>query len=1360
MDSRQLRFIQVKCEKKLFRLVPPAMNSARVPFILAATIAAISSKLLAQGYAPADAVKKMKVADGFEVKLVASEPMVRQPVCIEFDDRGRLWTIQYLQYPNPAGLKRVKVDRYSRTVYDKVPEPPPRGPKGADRITILEDTDGDGAADKAHDFVNGLNLATGIAFGHGGVFVLQVPYLLFYPDKNGDDIPDGDPEVCLTGFGMEDAHSVANSLMWGPDGWLYGCQGSTVTANIRGIEFQQGVWRYHPITKRFELFCEGGGNSWGLDFDKDGNLIYATNFGGYRGLHGVQGGYYWKSFGKHGALHNPYTYGYFEHMPHDNFVGGHVTVGGMIYQSEGLPEAFRNTYIHVDTLGHAIHWNKILPFGSSFQTKHGGTLVDGNDSWFAPTDLTISPDGALYFSDWYDKRTAHPDPDADWDTTNGRIYRLQAKGTNSVTLPDFKKAKSDDLIGLLSSKNDWIVRRARRGLADRRDVTVYPKLRAQVFDAKDEHLSLESLWALHVSGGADEAFLNDCLDHSSANIRRWAVRLLGDQTEISPTTAEHLLKIAEKDSDITVRSQLACTAKRIPAKAGLFISSVIAQRDVDVKDPHIPMLLWWTVEKNAAVASKGIVDLFASAEGWRSGITRETILPRAMRRFATEGSGPTLEACARILETSPQTERDKMIVALEQGFSEQPKEKRLSDLNKLPASLKNQLVALWKDDTTDTTIIRLLARLNFAPAKGRALALATTKATSQQLRLTMLQTLGETGEHTSDLLKIVSAPDESNEIKIAALGVLQQADSADVTPALLGEYSKFNEPVRNKTRDVLLGRKSSALAFLQQINSGKVSAKEIPLDQVRQVSLHQDKQLDDLVRKFWGNISSGTPEEKLADIRRFNNDLRAASGDAARGHEVFLKTCSVCHELYGEGEKVGPELTHANRQDKDFLLASIVDPSAVIRKEFLNYSVELSDGRVISGVIVEQSASSLTVAGARNERTTVSRDKVVSIQESSVSLMPEGLLHPLTPQERRDLFAYLQSTKPVEIKKAEAPRPPSAHALEKIKVTGQKFVGSVSGKEFTPIGFNYDRDYKSRLLEDYWATEWQTVTEDFKEMKALGANIVRIHLQLSKFMETANKPNEESLKRLAKLVSLAEETGLYLDVTGLACYRKADVPAWYDSTAENERWTAQANFWRAVAKTCANSPAVFCYDLVNEPVFPAEKMKDWLHGELGGFVYGQTVTRDPTNRSRPEIARQWTAKLVSAIRESDQQTSITIGLLPWEGADTISTLASQLDYISFHIYPKSGKLDEDLQTAKTFSVGKPVVIEELFPMNCNSAQLRDFIEQSRQYATGWISFYWGQTPEQLRNATTISDAVLRDWLQVFPTSNRTVQSKG
>src|SRR4051794_37745693 len=358
-------------------------------FSLAAVVlVGLSAGLLRpQGHAPGVAASKMTAADGLAVPPVAAEPLVRQPVAVDFDDRGRPWVMQYLQYPNPAGLARVKVDRYSRTVYDRVPEPPPRGPKGADRLTILDGLDADGRATTAKDFVGDMNLASGFAFGHGGVFVLPTPSLLFSPARAGGDAPAGDPVVLLRGFGMEDAHSVANSLTWGPDGWLYGCQGSTVTANVRGVEFQQGVWRYHPLTHAFELFCEGGGNAWGLDFDRHGNLAYSTNVGGFTMVHGVQGGYYWKSFGKHGPLHNPHAYGYFDHVPHRNFRGGHVTVGGILYRGDTFPPRFRDRYVATDLLGHNVYWHDVEPNGSVPRPPPRGEALRPHDPRLPPPPL-------------------------------------------------------------------------------------------------------------------------------------------------------------------------------------------------------------------------------------------------------------------------------------------------------------------------------------------------------------------------------------------------------------------------------------------------------------------------------------------------------------------------------------------------------------------------------------------------------------------------------------------------------------------------------------------------------------------------------------------------------------------------------------------------------------------------------------------------------------------------------------------------------------------------------------------------------------------------------------------------------------
>ena len=333
-------------------------------------------------------------------------------------------------------------------------------------------------------------------------------------------------------------------------------------------------------------------------------------------------------------------------------------------------------------------------------------------------------------------------------------------------------------------------------------------------------------------------------------------------------------------------------------------------------------------------------------------------------------------------------------------------------------------------------------------------------------------------------------------------------------------------------------------------------------------------------------------------------------------------------------------------------------------------------------------------------------------------------------------------------------------AKEWVTVSKDKegFVRATSGRRFIPWGFNYDRDYKSRLLEDYWESEWSTVVEDFREMKQLGANVVRIHLQFAKFMDAPDRPKEKSLERLGRLAKLAEETGLYLDLTGLACYRKKDVPAWYSSLGESARWAAQARFWDAVARRCAGSPAVFCYDLMNEPIVPGGKRKpgDWLAGELGGFVYCQFISLDQAGRPRPDIARQWIGQLVTAIRKRDQRHMITVGLLPnsledspWPSGFLPQKVAGKFDFVCVHLYPKTGQLKEDLKTLHGFKVGKPVVIEETFPLSCTTPELRQFLEASRKDAAGWIGFYWGQPPSELSKSGSIGDAITAGWLKIF-----------
>jgi putative membrane-bound dehydrogenase-like protein len=995
----------------------------------------MASRAGAQGYAPEIAPSKMTVADGFAVDLVAAEPHVRQPVCIEFDDRGRLWVVQYLQYPNPAGLKRVKVDRYSRTVYDRVPDPPPRGPKGADRITILEDTDDDGRIDRSKDFVSGLNLATGIAFGYGGVFVLNVPYLLFYPDRNHDDVPDGDPEVLLSGFGMEDTSSLANSLTWGPDGWLYGTQGTNITAHIRGIDFEQGVWRYHPITHEFELFCEGGGNSWGLDFDETGNLFYSTNYGGYVMVHGMQGAYYTKQFQKHGDLHNRFAFGYFEHVPHTNFQGGHVTVGGTVYQESLFPARFRGKFIAADLLGHGVNWHTIMRDGSTVRTAHGGSLLKANDTWFAPSDLTTGPDGAVYVSDWCDKRTAHPDPDADWDRTNGRVYRIRpAKAAipKPASLPAGEDRTTDRLIERLFSADGWHARRALRMLAERRGSRAVPPLLSRLHATNDPIVALRCLWGIHASGGFDERLAAELLGHPAEAVRAWTIRFLGDEHNVTAAIEVRLRQIGASDPSPVVLAQLACSAKRLPALCGLRIAASIAENPVSANDRYIPLLAWWAVESHATADRPFAVETFASKAAWQTPLIRDVIVGRLLKRYAAEGSSEGFAAAAQIFRSAPsQTEKMRLLAELDEGLrmigARPAKELPLGSsftrfaaaksetpagrgrLSTVPPELHPVLEEIWNDHAVDPLVLRVACRLGSGDAYRRVIRLIADETLPRPARIELLRILDEMGDGDCVAPVLAILRDSRDEtLEAAALSTLGRFDQVQIAQAVLSEYPTMSVPVRSAARSLLFGRPDWARGLLASIDRGEIPAADVQTDELRRVALFNDSDLDARVRKRWGNIRAGTPEEKLADIRRISNDLRAAAGQPKQGHELFKKSCATCHTLFGEGNKIGPDLTTANRKDRDFLLISIVDPSVQIRKEFLAYVVTTNDGRVFTGLIADQSPSSVTLVGPKNERISIRRSEIEEIKESSQSLMPERLLEPLKPQELRDLFSYLQ----------------------------------------------------------------------------------------------------------------------------------------------------------------------------------------------------------------------------------------------------------------------------------------------------------------------------------------------------------------
>lgn len=339
--------------------------------------------------------------------------------------------------------------------------------------------------------------------------------------------------------------------------------------------------------------------------------------------------------------------------------------------------------------------------------------------------------------------------------------------------------------------------------------------------------------------------------------------------------------------------------------------------------------------------------------------------------------------------------------------------------------------------------------------------------------------------------------------------------------------------------------------------------------------------------------------------------------------------------------------------------------------------------------------------------------------------------------------------------------PPTRPVMEKVGISqdGKRFVLTDSGKTFVPWGFNYLGRF-GELVEESWATDWPRVENDFREMRKLNANVVRVHLQFATYMKGPNEVDQAELARLRKMLDLARDVGLYLDLTGLNCFRLKAIPAWYDQMDEAERWQAQAAFWEAIARTCAGHPAVFCYDLMNEPIItgpaPKEGEPRWVAGELGGFHFVQRLTTDRRGRDDKVIAEAWVAKLTAAIRKHDPHTPITVGVIPWAHVwPTAKPLfyspevGRHLDFVSIHLYPGKGEVQKAITALAVYDVGKPLVVEETFPLSCSIEELDQFIDGTADRADGWISHYFGHTIEEHRKGAEPGGEAVAKFLEYW-----------
>lgn len=961
---------------------------------------------------PAESARSFKVAADLRFDQVLSEPTVRQPLSMSFDERGRLWLVQYIQYPHPAGLKILSRDIFWRVVYDKVPPAPPNHFRGKDIVSIHEDTDGDGTFDKHSVFLEGLNIVTSVARGRGGLWVLNPPYLLFYPMKEGSDLPAGDPVVHLQGFGLEDTHSCASNLRWGPDGWLYGAHGSTVSAHItrpgskeKPIQMiGQHMWRYHPAKKVFEIYAEGGGNAFGVEIDALGRVYSGHNGGDTRGFHYVQGGSYRKGFEKHGVLANPYSFGFFEAMKHNK--AQRFSHTWVLNEADGLPAQYRGKLFAVEPLQGRVMLSDVSVDRSSFQTKDLEPVVSSSDTWFRPVDIKPAPDGSLFVADFYEAKIAHlGHNDGVIDRDTGRVYRLSARDARPRKPIDLGKKTSEELVALLKSENRWERQTANRLLGDRKDKSILPQLSRQLFESKGQ-LALETLWAIHLTGGFDAALAEKALAHAEPQVRVWTVRLLGDDRRLGERLAPKVAELARTEPDVHARSQYAASAKRLSAGEGLPVVQSLLQRDEDAGDIHVPLLLWWAMETHCARDRDKVLDLFRESSFWRAKMVEETILPRLVKRFAMAGTQKDYQTCIELFRLAPEPKHGKILL---KGFEEAFKGRSIAGL---PSDLLAEIAKLGGGS------IAFGVRQGKEDAISRALDAIANPKTPELERRELIEIFGESKQPrcVDPLLTILSGK-ESDAMKKAALGSLQAYGDEKIGAAVVKQLPTLSGDLREIAESLLVGRRAWSQQLALAMADGRVPAKSVPLATVRKMLLHRDERTAALVKQHWGEVKGATTEEMRKTIDRLASVVSDGKGDPYPGKKLFTAKCASCHVLHAVGGIVGPDLTPFKRDDVPNLMLHIINPNAEIREGYESSVVITESGRTLTGIVVEKDASVVVLRTSDNQRIVLAKEDIETMTVSGISLMPEGLLTGMSDQEVRDLFAYLRSGQPLNERK-------------------------------------------------------------------------------------------------------------------------------------------------------------------------------------------------------------------------------------------------------------------------------------------------------------------------------------------------------
>lgn len=990
-----------------------------------------SEKSTTKPSTPAETVASARLPEGFKLGVFAAEPDVHNPIAMTTDERGRLWVAENYSW---SGNNFGNFDGNIR-----------------DRILIFEDTDGDGAYDTRKVFADNLRKLTSIEIGNGGVWAISLPNVLFIPDKDRNDQPDGPAEIIFDGIDEAAVgHTPANGLKWGPDGWIYARHGILATSNIgrpgdtdsQRIKINTGVWRFHPVTKRIETVMHGMTNAWGYDFDQHGEMYVINTVIGHL-WHVVPGAHVERMFGVdinpnsyqligQTADHVHWDTGEIWHEIRDGMSnktdaagGGHAHIGLMIYQGDNWPEKYRNLLYTLNLHGRRLNSNLLERQGTAYVGKRSPDLCYIEDPWFRGMELLTGADGGVFLTDWSDTGECHDHDGVH--RTSGRIYKLVHGEPNFPGAFDLFLKSDAELVSLLGHENTWWARTAKRLLSERhysqdaqegKSELVAALKQIIASDAKIPH-RLRALETLFATGLAEEPLLIDLLGDPNEHVKVAALRFLVDGLipgQISPSDAlkDALKKLAKSDVSGLVDLYLASSLQRLPSEQRIELARILSQRAKWSDDRSFPKMLWYGFEPTVALAPEQAIQV--------AGISQIPLLTENIARRLTQD-----------LERNPQAVNAIVSAAADDHFSN-PKSvilgmaKALAGWQKAPKpeSWDSFMARLEKGDRSEIEGELQTLQLVFGDGKAveQLMAMTTDANADPEARRQAVRSLaiGRVAGFDGHLLNLI----DDRVVGLDAIRGLAFYDQPATPQALLDRWDRLGPYERRETVNTLSARPAFAKALMAAIGNKRVSASDVSAFHARQMHSFEDADLSRSVQELWGDVKAAG-EEKKQLTAQWHNKLTPeylSKADLPAGRALFQQNCANCHILYGVGKKIGPDITGSNRNNIDYLLENILDPSASVGAEFRTVIVLLEDDRVVNGVIVEQTDRTVTIQTSQ-EREVIDRREIDSMKQSTTSLMPDGLIQNMTVDQVRDLFAYLMHSSQVSL-----PQTPDSQASD------------------------------------------------------------------------------------------------------------------------------------------------------------------------------------------------------------------------------------------------------------------------------------------------------------------------------------------